>query len=261
MSPKRLTRKEIVQKNAIERTLTAISNWGFNNLTLLAFGLLGLLLLVGGFYGWRYYSETRDSHVQQAFGDALLKLHAPVVESVQEEALEPDLENPYRYSTPQERSQAAYEAFSEIAAEHSGHRLGAIARYYTGIIALDDGRSEEARKILLEVIESARSEQVRNLARSALAQIYSGEANYAEANELLEAIAASDAAAFPQQLILGRLAANYEAMGDLPAALEMYRRILDEFPTSNLAQEALTKISELERYVEPDAPESEASLF
>lgn len=261
MAAKRLTKKEIVQQNVVERSLTAISDWGMDNLKLLAFALLGLLLLVGGFYGWRAYSDARDSQVQQAFGDALLKLHAPVVESAEEEAPEPSPENPYRFSTSQERNREASEAFSEIASDHSGHRLGALARYYTGLIALDDGRPEEAREILAEVIESARSEQVRNLARSALAQIYSGEASYSEANELLEAIEASDATAFPKQTVLGRLAANYEAMGDLPRALELYRRILDEYPTSSLAQQALDKISELERFVETEAPESEASLF
>ena len=249
MAAKKMTRKEIVQEDAIRRTLTDTSHWAVENIRLLlAAG--GVILVAGiGFLIWQDVAESRQERMQAAFAEALETYHA----SVEGEATErgpaeaPVADQPeYEFDSAEERYSAALEAFQKVYDDYKGNRIGDLAGYYAGLSMLQLEQSEAAVTQLEEVIADTAYLDIRNFARNARAQAAISRNNYQEARDVLNAILEEPSENFPRELILMRLAQTLEASGDVEGALERYRQVTNEFAGSSLAGDAQMKVRQLE---------------
>lgn len=242
---RRLTRKEIVQEDKIHATLSTIYGWS----TLHTKWLVGtaLLFLAGavGIFFWRNYQESRRTEVQREFAEALEIHHAPVAGESSGSSDTQSRESRQRFQSAQERHQKALARFEAIAGKYSSMSLGVLARYYVALNQRQLGRVKEAMETLRWVIEHAHDADIKNLARNALAQQALLENNREEAIKLLKEIAETSRL-FPRPNVLLQLAQSYEARGNVEEAIKQYRKISSDYPASEQAREAQSKIAELE---------------
>jgi len=262
LAAKRLTRKEIVQEDAIRKTLTETSGWIVRNRNYLL-GAVGLIILIAlAVLAVKTYQESRDAEVQTAFSDALERFHAPVDEDDQTDpAQDPnalDQQTKYRFTTSQERFEESLKAFRAVADEYSGLWLGGMSRYYAGLSLIELERIEEAKQELQLALDDSSETDVKNMARNALAQLAVSDGNHGQAVELYEQIVANPSASLPVDLALMRLARNLEVSGNLEEALTRYRQITSEHAGSATATEAQNEVRRLESILGRDAVPEEA---
>ncbi len=274
MAVKRLTRKEIVQEDRIHARLSQVSQWALRNRSYLAAAAVLLVVGIVGFWTLQGYREGQVAETRGLFSDALELYHA-TIDKVEEEAegkgegegeksaeekaqarAQELANNRYRFQSDQERNQKAEAAFLQLVEEHPNSQLGVLSRYYLALIERQTDRSGEAKENLAWVIDSADAIETKNLARNALAQIVLGEGNPKEAADLLEQMVEEPSPNYPQQIILMSLAQSYEKAGNLDKAIEQYKKITSEYPTSQQSQEAQGRIDELEDSKAPDDTEA-----
>ena len=272
MAVKRLTRKEIVQEDRIYARLSQGSQWALRNRSYLAAVAVILVMGIVGFWALQGYREGQVAETQGLFSDALELYHATIDkvegeasgEGEEEKSAEEKAQaraqelanNRYRFQSEQERNQKAEEAFLQLVEEHPNSQLGVLSRYYLALIERQTDRSGEAKENLAWVIDNTDVVETKNLARSALAQIVLGEGNPQEAADLLEHMVEEPSPNYPQQIILINLAQSYEKAANLDKAIEQYKKIISEYPTSQQSQEAQSRIDELEDSKAPNDTEA-----
>ena len=97
-----------------------------------------------------------------------------------------------------------------------------------------------------------------------LADLDLADGKYDDAMALLRQILDQPSQDFPKEIVMLKLGRILERKGDLSAALEEYRKVTSEFPGTNSASDASTRIRRIEPRVEqagsetPKAPEPPA---
>ena len=246
MVKKRLTRKEIAQQDWAEIVLSGIYTWGSKNRYLLASGLVILLLTIAGSYWWQNREQQQAFQIQEKFAEALEIYHAPVgeIKKIDQNNAEPA--SRYRFLTDQDRLQKALEAFNNIPQNSSSPTIGMLARYYTGLLLRELNQIDEAKKILNLTIQESNQSEIRNMARETLADILQAENQLNPASDLLKKILEDPTTAFPKEMVLLRLARNKESTGNTDEALNFYRKLTTDYPSSSQASVARSRIQNLE---------------
>lgn len=256
----KLTRKELVQEDVIRKTLTETSSWAVENLKLIA--LVVLLVIVGSLavWGWRTWSEYRTEKVQTALAEALAIYHGEIRAADAGPDTRSAFEKPkYSFTSEQERNEKALQAFQAVVEDYSG-TVAELAQYYVAVISYEMGQADEARRAMREVVNSAGSADIRNLARNALSQYLAAAGQKAESTALLDEILQEPSPNFPVQFALMALAKAEEEGGNLNRALELYRKVSAEHAGTPAASEAEERIRRLEFLVqETEQPQAEAS--
>ena len=257
---RRLTRKEIVQEDRIYSMLSGFSQWAVVNRTPLVMGSGIVVVSLLGFYLWQGYQESSNQEAQKLFAEALDTYHAPVKELAPDPDSESDGQDrppepppEYRFDTVAERRDAAEMAFEKISDDYSGTRLGFFSRYYLGLIGRQNEDAGAARQHLKWVVDNSGDSDVRNLSRNVLADIALGEEKHEEALTYLQQLLGDPTPQVPEQTVLMRLARTHEALGNIEQALENYRKITNDYPTSSQADEAQSEIDRLEPDPVPEA--------
>ena len=178
---------------------------------------VAIALLIGGFFGYRYYKNTQNATAQEEMFQAVFYFEADSLSK----ALNGDGNN---------------YGFLEIIDEYGGTDASNLAHYYSGVIYLKQGEYEEAIAQLGDFSSS-------DLLVPAKAYALTGDAymeleQYGKAAEQYQKAADYKPNPFftPQYLIKTALA--QEANNSMDAAAKSYQRIVDEFPTANELQEA-----------------------
>ncbi len=246
MAAKRLTRREIVQEDKIQATLSGIFEWSSQNRSFLfTFFVIFLLSLLGS-YLWQNYRLDRSEEIQLQFAEALKIYHAPVIENTAEDSEDPIIFDEYIFETDEERREKALEGFTAVVEDYPGTTLGLLARYYRGLIKQEMGQMGTAEEELNFVVQNSAEPQTRNLARHVLASIAESQDDRQRATQLLEAILQENATSFPTDTLLLQLAQNHEAAGNSEEAVKLYRQLTTEYPTSDYSQEAQLRLNQLE---------------
>jgi len=244
LTPKRLTRKEIVQEDKIRTSLTRIYEWILRNSRLLIASVGLLLITVLGSYIWKSYQQNRFTELQIQFAEALKIYHSPSVENPTNE--QPPNPNLYNFKNDQERRKKALESFNIVISNSSNSNLGLFSRYYAARIQHELDQREEAKQKLALIIEEANQVEIRSLARNFLAHVLLLEKDRKRASEILEAILNDSDSSFPKESVILRLARNLEQDNNAGKAVEFYQKLLDDYPDSNYASEARSRIDRLE---------------
>ena len=246
MAGKRLTRKEIVQADRIQTTLTTIYEWG----TRYAKGIAGLLIVAAlsffGSYFWRNYQNSQEVELQKEFAEALQVFHAPLGDRTGVESGQELTATAFRFPSAEKRHQEALARFEALAQRYPSARLGLLARYYAALNKRELGQPQEARKILNWVIEHTDETDIKNLARSSLAHLALSENDQEEAISLFQDVLDAPWPDFPKPMVLLQLAKSYEAQGNLGEALKQYKKLNADYPSSDYSKEAQQRITQLE---------------
>lgn len=266
MAAKRLTRKEIVREDAIQKTLTTTSSWLLENKNLLIVGFVAVVVLLVGIFLFRAHLQSTREAGQAAFAEALSIYHAPIAGEEPEsppgaedtDSVLPPPEPEYQFESESERNKEALDAFQNVAQEYSGYEIGNLARYYLGLLYYQEGDSEAASRELEAVMSDAGNDEIKNLARNLRAEIAFAREQPEVAIHHLRQITDQPSSNFPIENVLMRLGRTYEELGQLEDALASYRRVTTEYAGTEAAQQAQARVQELEGMV-GESTDEEAS--
>ena len=121
--------------------------------------------------------------------------------------------------------------FLDIISEYGGTKAGNLARYYAGICYLNTGDFNNAVKYLEEF--NGKDQIVKPLATGAMGDAYLELDNTAEAAKCYEKAAKESPNSFTSPMFLMKAGLTYEMVNNYQKALEMYKIIKAEYPTSN----------------------------
>ncbi|MFQ5876082.1 MAG: tol-pal system YbgF family protein [Acidobacteriota bacterium] len=150
------------------------------------------------------------------------------------------------FATVRERDLRVIELADAILEEYGSTRAAPKALYYRSIALADLERYEEAVASWDRFLREHPRDFLAPLARYNLGRVLEAQGSPGEALLHYQALA-DDARAglFPTEEGLLGIARCQEALGEREAALETYRRVLDEFPGSEYQVEARRKVDEL----------------
>jgi TolA-binding protein len=174
----RAHRRELKHDKFVEQVGHSVEYAAGHKSQIIRYGGAALALLVVGF-GWYFYSNHQKSMRQQALRDAMRVQEAQIGPSTSEFVVS--------FPTEAEKDKAVEKAFTEVSNKYSGSSEGAIARYFLGISAADDGKLADAEKHFKAVADS-REEPYSSQAKLSLAQVYEATGRTADAEKLLRSM-------------------------------------------------------------------------
>jgi len=139
-------------------------------------GLAAIVLIVGLVVFFRHRSAER----REALTAALEVWQTPVGPAQEGMDRKP-------FATEDEKQKAVVKAFSDVAAKYSGSNEGAVAEYYLGSSAANNGKLAAAEVALKEVIDSGNANYA-SLAKLTLAAVYQSEHRQADGEKLLQSL-------------------------------------------------------------------------
>jgi TolA-binding protein len=199
-----------------------------------AIALAVVLLAAVGFGSYRSHQQASAA---RAFDEALTIFHAPVTGEPAANGAVGTV-----YATRAEKDQKAAAAFAEVAKRYGSSPTGRRARYYAALANLDAGKTAEAEAELKDLSTKGDDPLVRDLSRLALADLRRGSGRFDEAIEGYRKIADDSGSAVPRDHALMRVGATLEEAHKGPEAIQSYRRLIEEFPSSTYAGEAKSRI-------------------
>lgn len=170
----RLTRKELKTDRFQVETRHLLDYLEEHRPQAIRYGIIVAVVLVAGL-GIFFFNRHQKSARQQALGSALRVYQVPIGSS--------ELGG---YPNQAERDKAALKAFSDLAARYSGSEEAAVAQYYLGSLAAEQGRLADAEKAFRVVADS--NTAYASLAKLALAEILAGQGKLPEAEKLLRSL-------------------------------------------------------------------------
>lgn len=228
----RITRKELKSDKfalEVEQTVDFVTAHR-RELTLYGSIAAAVAVVAVGIY---YYMGHEHMVRETALGEAIQMQEAPVG---------PPASGP-RLSFPTEEAKrtAVTKVFGEIASKYPGSSEGAIAKYYLGSIAADQGKMPAAEKLFQEAANSG-DNNYGPLARFSLAQVYFAEGRPADAEKILR-----DLMQHPSVFVSKEQATIALAKGIAPKRPDEARKLLEPLRTGGgaVAQNAITAIGEL----------------
>ena len=121
--------------------------------------------------------------------------------------------------------------FMDVISEYGGTKTGNLAKYYAGICYLNTGDFNNAIKYLGEY--KGKDQIVKPLAKGAMGDAYLELDNAAEAAKCYENAALESENTFTSPMFLMKAGLAYEMVENYNKALEMYKIIKAEYPSSN----------------------------
>jgi len=228
----RITRKELkTDKFALEvgQTVDFVTE---HRRQLILWGSIAaaVIVIVVGVYLYMRHEHTMR---EQALGDAIQMQEAPVTA--------PNASGRLSFPTEEAKQSVVTKAFTDIATKYAGSSEGAVAKYYLGSIAADQGKMADAEKWFKEAANEGDTNYA-SLARFSLAQVYFAEGRPADAEKSLR-----DLMAHPTVFVSKEQATIALAKGIAPTKLAEALKLLEPLRTGGgpVAQNAITVIGEL----------------
>lgn len=175
----RLTRKQLKQDKFAAEVGHTVEFVAEHRQQLIRAGIVAALViaLAAGIYLYIRHQRTAR---QAALAEAI---------RIQDTLVGPTGADVPTYPTQEAKDKEVSKAFNGIIEKYSGSEEAAVARYYLGTIAADQGKLAEAEKLLKAAIESADAAYV-SLGKVALAQVYLATNRAAEGEKLLREVMA-----------------------------------------------------------------------
>jgi tetratricopeptide (TPR) repeat protein len=203
--------------------------------TVIVVAVLGLAAV-----GFGSYRSHRQATAERAFDDALTIFHAPVTGQPAAAEAAGTV-----YATAAEKNQKAAAAFADVAKRFGSSATGRRARYYAALANLELGKTAEAEAELKDLSAGGEDPLVRDLSRLAVADVNRSNGRWDMAVDGYRKIVDDAGSVVPHDHALMRLAATLEEAQRVPEALQTYRRLTEEFPSSVYVTDAKRRIEYL----------------
>ena len=124
------------------------------------------------------YTHYRQSRANEALARAMQTYNAPIRPAGEQPA-----QGTQSFASASERSKAAHAEFARVADQYSSTRSGRLARYFSGVTAVELGDNAAAERDLKKAAETGDSD-LSALAKLALANLYRNTNRQADAVKL-----------------------------------------------------------------------------
>ena len=226
MARKKLTRRELVQKDEITSTLEQVTTFAVENrkplLTIVAVIVVAATVLVG----WNIFAANREANAQSALSE-VIRLYTDTT-----------------LAEGEERFQATLTEAQRVQAEYPNQTAAQIAQYYAALSHKGLGNSSEAVRLLRELIDSG-DETIRQVARYALAESYKSNEEFENAITVYRELVDSDG--YSKGAVLYELGRLHETISKPDEARDYYQSLVGEYPDSPFrvdADRALKRLAE-----------------
>ncbi len=235
MARKRLSRKELVQKDEITTTLEATTAFLLEHSKPIATSVGIAVALVAVFVAWSIYSANREANSQSALSEVI--------------ATFTDTEG---FDSDERRFETALAEAQVVRDDYSDLRAGQIAEYYMALSQEGLGNTTESVRILQGLIENG-GETIQQVARYALAESYKNHGELETAIAVLQELV--DTSGYSQGAVFYELGRLHEAIAKPEEARSYYESIVGEYPDSPFRPDADRA---LERLGTEETPTEEA---
>lgn len=174
----RAHRRELKHDKFVEQVGHSVEYAAEHKTQLVRYGAAALALLVVAL-GWYFYSNRQAAARQQALREAMRVQEAQIGAAGSEFVVS--------FPTQAEKDAAVIKAFTDVSMKYAGSDEGAIAQYFLGIAAADQGKLPEAEKHFKAAIDAA-DEVYASQAKLSLAQVYEATGRIDEAEKLLRSM-------------------------------------------------------------------------
>lgn len=208
---------------ALQEKVMGVEHWIENN-PKIVLGVVGVLVLVvGGFFGYRYYTDQQNDEAQKQMFQAIryFEQHIDSGSDSLEIALKGDGNNM---------------GFIEIAEDYGNTQAGKLANFYAGAIFLKQGKYNVARLYLEDFSSSDLLVQAR--AYSLTGDCYMEEGDFAKAANLYNKAANHQPNKFFTPGYLMKEALAYEKLNQNEKAIQVYQKLVDTYWDSSEAANA-----------------------
>lgn len=189
-------------------------------------GVLGaVVLVIAGFFGYKYWVSSQDAEAQTAMFPSVYEWEA--------DSLKKAL-----------NGNGANEGLLAVAEEYSAAPAGNLANFYAGVALLKQGKHDEAIDKLKNFSSSDLLVQAR--AYALIGDAYMEKKTYGDAIDYYRKAADYKPNAFFTPAYLMKLAVAYEQNKQNDEAIGAYNQIIDKYPTSAEAANARKYKSMLE---------------
>jgi predicted negative regulator of RcsB-dependent stress response len=201
----------------IAEKVTGIEQWIEHN-PKIVFGVLGaLILVVGGYFGWRYYIDSQDEQAQREMFQAVRYFEADSLNL----ALDGDGNNL---------------GFKQIVEDYGMTPAGNLANFYAGAICLKQGKYPLAIVYLDDF--KADDQLVQARAYSLIGDAYMEQKKYEEAATYYDKAANYKPNKFFTPTYLMKAGLAFEKSNQKEKAIKAYQRVIDEYWESTDYQNA-----------------------
>ena len=218
MARKKLSRKELVQKDEITTTLETATAFLLEHSKPIAtiVGIVVAVVLV--FVAWNVYAANRETNSQSALSEVI--------------ATFTDTEG---FASDEQRFETALAEGQVVRDDYPNRRAGQIAEYYMALSHEGLGNTAESVRILQGLIETG-DETIQQVARYALAESYKTHGELESAIAVFQELV--DTAGYSQGAVLYELGRLHEATSKPEEARSYYQSIVGEYPDSPFRPDA-----------------------
>ena len=217
MARARMSRSELKARDEITTTLERLTENAMTRKNEIVVGLVVLLVLAAGFFGWRYYSSSKNAAAQGQL--------ANVISAFQDTTVKED----------KERFEKTIVAAQKTIADYPGSQAASLAQYYMALSQDGLGDMPNAVKNLEEVIARGDSD-TRPIAQFALASVYRRNGELQKAVDVLKQLDASGG--FTKAVVAYELGSAAEAANQKDVAQTAYSKVVTESADSPFRSDA-----------------------
>ena len=218
MARKRLSRKELVQKDEITTTLETTTAFLLEHKRLM-FMLVGaivlcLLLLVG----WNVYAANREATSQDALSKAIATFN--------------DVD---QFDSDEKRFETALAEAQAVREQYPSLPVAKIAEYYIALNHEALGNPTASMRILQSIVDEGEG-TTQQVARYALAESYKTRGDLERAIEILKELL--EAGGYATGAVLFELGSLHEALSETEEASNYFQLLVGDYPDSPFLQDA-----------------------
>jgi hypothetical protein len=171
----RLTRKELKKDKFAQEVGHTVEYLEHHKRQLVLYGSIAVavVVLVAGLF---YYNRHQHTVRQQELRAAIATMEAPIGPSPAPGVL--------TFSTQADKERAVTQTLTALVTRHSGSDEATIAQYYLGALALNQGKFDEAARLLKVAADSSATDYAA-LAKYTLAQVDATQGKTADADKML----------------------------------------------------------------------------
>jgi len=211
MSKKNTAMEFLEDPDALADQLGKAEDFFEKNRTVIIGIVAGIVLLVAGYFGYRYYQSSQDETAQNELFPAVYKLEAD--------------------SLKQSLSGAgANPGLLSVADNYGSTNAGNLANFYAGVALLKQGKNDEAIERLKDFSSSDLLVQARTYAL--IGDAYMEKKSFDDAADYYEKAADYKSNKFFSPAYLTKLAVAYEQAKQNDKAIETYNSIIETYPES-----------------------------
>ena len=204
--------------------------------------LVAAVVLVGIVGGVLYWRKVQADRAGAALGVAIATAESAVAPAP---TLPGSSQPAGTFPSERARAEAAILAFTDVSNKFSGTPAGIAATYHLASELLNSGQAEQAEQTFRKVVDSG-SHLYAPLARLGIAQAQAGAGKADQAVTTLTELAAIRDGLVPVDAVLMELGRTQLKAGKTAEARTVFKRVVDEFPSSTYLSEAQSRLDTLE---------------